>query len=490
MRTTHASHSGIVRMGGGCAVLALTLGLWSAGAAVAKVSPEEAAKVGLEGTELTPLGAIRAGNADGSIPAYTGGITQPPAGYTRGDWYIDPYSDDEILFTITADNYQQYKDKLADGQIALFEKYPDTYKMHVYKTHRSASHPRWYLENSVWNASNTQWCDPPRSEDTKERCVDRDSYRPGLFFPIPKTGGEAIWNHTYYFFGKHWEWTGYGFNAYTDGGYAETTKIDRAISPLFMSAEELPDGNFFKRDGGAMWCFSQEDIAPPRAAGTIFGGCNYFQSNDFDAYLYIPGQRRVRKAPEIGFYDSPGTGSDGLRTADQRFLFAVTGDEEWYNYEQPERREMYIPYNNYKLASPEYDFDDIVRAGHNNPDLIRYELHRVWVIRGKLKDGFRHLGPRRVVYVDEDSWVAVHAEMYDTKDELWRVSEAYPINYYDVPMLSWWGDSHMDLISGRYAGVNSYYNVGADRGTGPPDFHNPPDAAIFTPAGLRKYGVR
>ena len=175
MKAIHASQSGLARTGGGVAVLAMTLGLWSADAALAKVSPEEAAKVGLEGTELTPLGAIRAGNADGSIPAYTGGITQPPAGYKQGDWYVDPYPDDKILFTITADNYQQYKDKLADGQIALFEKYPDTYKMHVYQTRRSASHPRWYLENSVWNASNTEWCDPPRSADTAERCVNKET---------------------------------------------------------------------------------------------------------------------------------------------------------------------------------------------------------------------------------------------------------------------------------------------------------------------------
>ena len=38
---------------------------------MAAVSPEEAAKLG---TSLTPVGAEKAGNADGSIPAWTGGI--------------------------------------------------------------------------------------------------------------------------------------------------------------------------------------------------------------------------------------------------------------------------------------------------------------------------------------------------------------------------------------------------------------------------------
>lgn len=88
--------------------------------ALAKVSPEEAAKLGIEGTELTPMGAIRAGNADGSIPAWEGGIKTPPAGYTRGGWYIDPYADDQVLFTITAQNHEQYKDKLSTGQPLTF----------------------------------------------------------------------------------------------------------------------------------------------------------------------------------------------------------------------------------------------------------------------------------------------------------------------------------------------------------------------------------
>ncbi len=96
------------------------------GNVVAKVTAEEAAKLGVDGTELTPVGAIRAGNADGTIPAWEGGIKTPPAGYKEGDWYIDPYADDKPLFTITAQNYQQYADKLTAGQIAMRKKYPDT----------------------------------------------------------------------------------------------------------------------------------------------------------------------------------------------------------------------------------------------------------------------------------------------------------------------------------------------------------------------------
>lgn len=106
-----------------------------AGAATAKVSTKEAAKLGIEGTELTPIGAIRAGNAEGTIPAWHGGITQPPAGYEEGTWYVDPFADDQPAFTVTAQNYQQYEGFLAPGQIALLKKYPDTFRLPVYLSH-------------------------------------------------------------------------------------------------------------------------------------------------------------------------------------------------------------------------------------------------------------------------------------------------------------------------------------------------------------------
>ena len=157
-------------------------------AAVAKVSEEQAAKLGIEGTELTPLGAIRAGNADGSIPAWEGGIKTPPAGYTQGGWYFDPYAEDKVLFTITAQNYEQYKDKLSTGQIAMLKRYPDSFKLNVYPTRRSASYPKDIYENSIWNATNTEFCKPSLGKDREERCVKREVYKPGIFFPIPKTG--------------------------------------------------------------------------------------------------------------------------------------------------------------------------------------------------------------------------------------------------------------------------------------------------------------
>ena len=461
------------------------------GTATAKVSPEEAAQLGMpdENTPLTPVGAERSGNAEGTIPAWSGGIVSPPAGYSPGDWYIDPYADDEILFTITAQNYKQYEDKLNIGTKALFERYPDTFKMNIYPTRRSASYPDWYYEGSIYNATHTEFCGNPEPT-LAERCVKSDSHKRGVYFPIPKTGGEVAWNHSYFYWGTTYEAHAYGFNAYADGSYADHLKVDRWIMPHVMTAEQKNPDPYFQRGGGALLCGSQEDIYPPRTAGQMFGGCNSYASNDFDAYLYIPGQRRVRKAPEIGFYDSPGTGSDGLRTADQRWGWAITGDEEWYEYLPPRKQEMYVPYNAYKMAQPGITFDDVSRSGHMNQDLKRYELHRVWVLEGTLRPQFRHLGPHRLAYIDEDSWAATGADMYDARGQLWRVSELYNINFYDHKFTYFWADAHMDLLNGRYASVNAWFNIGIKDGHRNAVFNGEPRWDYQKPAGLRRMGIR
>src|ERR1043165_7166012 len=90
------------------------------------------------GQDLTPIGAEMKGNADGSIPAWTGGITTPPAGYKPGMHHPDPFADDAPLYTVTPGNAGQYQDRLTPGQLALLKAYPD-YKMIVYPSRRSAS---------------------------------------------------------------------------------------------------------------------------------------------------------------------------------------------------------------------------------------------------------------------------------------------------------------------------------------------------------------
>ena len=51
------------------------------GAALAAATPEQAAQLG---KNLTPLGAEKAGNTAGTIPAWDGGLTKPPEGFNEG----------------------------------------------------------------------------------------------------------------------------------------------------------------------------------------------------------------------------------------------------------------------------------------------------------------------------------------------------------------------------------------------------------------------
>lgn len=125
--------------------IGVSLSIYST-AGIGAITAEEAARLG--GEVLTPMGSIRAGNEAGTIPEWTGGISVPPAGFDAAkDNYINPYADEEPLFTITRDNYQQYKDKMTVGQQALFERYPD-YFMPVYPSHRSAAWPDWVYEQT------------------------------------------------------------------------------------------------------------------------------------------------------------------------------------------------------------------------------------------------------------------------------------------------------------------------------------------------------
>ena len=119
----------------------------------AAVSADEVAKLK---TDLTPFGAEKAGNKDGSIPAWAGGYTTPIAGDKVGGRRGDPFSGEKPLFSITAKNADQYADKLTDGVKAMLKKYPDSYRLDVYKTQRTAAAPQWVYDNTAKNAVRAQ----------------------------------------------------------------------------------------------------------------------------------------------------------------------------------------------------------------------------------------------------------------------------------------------------------------------------------------------
>jgi len=410
--------------------LALVVVFASSASVFAAVSADQAARLD---KDLTPLGAERAGNADGTIPAWTGGITQPPAGYTPGMHHPDPYADDQPLYVITGANLAQYRDKLTAGSIALLQAYPD-YKLPVYPTHRSASVPARVYEATKVNATRANLV---RDGAGVEGAIG------GIPFPIPQNGMEVMWNHLLRFRGVIAE-RHIAQAAPTRGGTYTLVDFDEEYIFNYYLEGMTPE-----KLGNTAFYFQQEVMAPPRLAGSILLVRETIDQvkEPRNAWVYNPGQRRVRRAPNIA-YDNPGTAADGMRTSDQLDMF--NGALDRYTWELVGKREMIVPYNSFKLHSDKVKYADILKPLHINQDLTRYELHRVWVVEAKLKPGTSHIYPHRTFYIDEDSWQALAVDQYDSRGQLWRVSEAHCINYYEVP--TFWStlEVHTDLLAGRY----------------------------------------
>lgn len=136
------------------------------------------------GNELTPIGAEKAGNADGSIPAWSGGLIQAPAGWSRGKG--DPYASEKPLYSIDASNVAKYQNSLPEGQVALIKTYPG-YRLDVYPTHRSCAIPSEVAERSKAYAGQARiGSDGWRLEQAVGAAVP---------FPVPQSGIEVMWNY-------------------------------------------------------------------------------------------------------------------------------------------------------------------------------------------------------------------------------------------------------------------------------------------------------
>jgi hypothetical protein len=435
-------------------------------AANAAVSPQEAAKLD---TTLTPVGAERAGSSDGVIPAWTGGVNTPPQGYSPAAKHINPFADDKLQYTITAANYKDYADKLSAGQQAMFEKYPDTYRMPVYQTRRSSALPQEIYDVTKKNATDTS---------VIEGGGGLVNYVQGTPFPIAGNGVEAIWNHIVRYRG--------GSVARIVGQATPQANGDYSIVRFkdeFTFSNSLSDADT-TTDTNILFYFKQDVVSPARLAGNVLLVHETLNQvkEPRKAWVYNAGQRRVRRAPQVA-YDGPGTASDGLRTADNFDMY--NGATDRYDWELVGKQELYIPYNSYKLNSGDVTYDEIVKAGHINQDLTRYEIHRVWKVEATLKEGKRHIYAKRTFYLDEDTWQATVIDHYDGRGELWRVAEAHNIMFYDR-IVPWYAvETIYDLNSGRYL-VNGLDN----EETGSYDFGLDRSSGDYSPAALRRSGTR
>jgi hypothetical protein len=456
-------------------LLASTCAVALAGLAAAKVPAEVAARLG---QDLTPFGAELAGNADGSIPAWDGGLTAPPSGVTfdpNAKGYPDPFASDQPLFTITSGNAGSYGDKLTDGYKALLAKKAG-YKMPVYQSRRSCGFPSFVYDANKKNATVGELL------KTADGQLDGNGVSGAIMgapFPVLSNGLELVWNHTlrYRSFKLTRQFAAFPVQTSGDPVSGKITFQDEAIlrwsDPSKARAEDLNNISLY---------YIANTIAPARLAGNVVLVHESLNAavEPRKAWQYNPGTRRVRRAPDIS-YDNPGTNTDGLSTSDA--FDGYNGAPDRYDWQLVGKSEKFIPVNDYKMANATYA--ELVLNGSLNQDLMRYELHRVWTVQATLRAGTRHIYSRRVNHQDEDSYAIVATELYDGRGELWRVQEEPQIAYYHVPLCGLAGEMVYDLQDGRYL-------AGSLRNEEPPVNYsaNELTESRYSPDAIRRMGTR
>ena len=451
---------------GACSVVALSAGVVLPKTARAAVSANKAA---LLKTTLTPMGSERAGNADGSIPAWTGGATTVPAGWTSDQLVMpDMFADEKPLFTVDAANAAQYLNQLSDGIKMLMQKIGIS--INVYPTHRTAAAPQAIYDNIYQNALNAE----PHPQGAR---FGFSGAFGGVPFPVPddddNQGAEIIWNHLT-------RWFGYNYNR-TMSSFISTGGSIQLASTVGLQQHfdyyEL-NGSVASFDG-ILSKLRTSIFAPPPLYGQELIEYDYTNPHKYPAEIWqlLDGQGRVRKAPELAF-DTPFPGSAGFGYFDE--LKGFFGSPEKYEWKSLGKLEMFIPYNNNgqffktpdKLFHPEY----------LNSNLVRWEKHRVWVVDATLAPGERNVVARRKFYIDEDTWMVTLVDEYDAQGKLWKVLCQYNEVRPDVPGTLAAGLLIMDLQASSYIYSLAPFNdpqLGSVLTTtdAPPQRFNPQDMA-------------
>ena len=439
-----------------CATLALT-SIASAG-----VTAEAAGQ--LKST-LTPIGAEKAGNKEGTIPAWTGGYTTAIPGFKNGGRRGDPFAADKPILTINAKNMAQHSEQLSDGVKAMMKKYPD-YRIDVYATRRTAAAPQWIYENTFKNATRAS---------VKENTEVEGAYA-GIPFPVPKAGIEVMWNHLMRWRGENYQMDFHGMIGTADGRNVMTVDgVGDFAVPYY--ANDIPAEKW----NGDYWAIRQVNAGPPIRAGEAVTGRVNVDVNKEASWVYLAGQRRVRKLPNA-CCDTPTPATAGVMSFDELEVFSGRMDR--FDWKLVGKKEMYIPYNTNKTLQPAKD-SDVMVAHYLNPAHVRWELHRVWVVEATLKKGQRHVAPKSLYYVDEDTWNAVLADRWDANGQLWKTMYGLPVVMPDLPATAIISFGFYDLISGtQYNGV--MYNEKSAQYKVMPRY----SGVTFTPDAMTGQGLR
>lgn len=400
------------------------------------------------GKELTPSGAEKAGNKDGSIPAWSGAV-KPTSGWSYGQSRLQhyPHKEDKPLFTIDASNVDKYTDKLSPGQVATIKQI-EGYKMDVYPTRRSCGVPDFVAENTKKNVSTAKI-------DANGWSL-QEAVLPGFPFPIPSNGAEAMWN-------QKMRYRGQAIELYSN----ITATSPRKGSSDWIKA--VSEQTFFfpwatKHENNLSSLPKYEYLtyfaykSPTALAGQALNISVYIDKPNSEVFYYFPGQRRVRRMPSYA-YDSPQIGFENQYTMDEPLVFNGTIDR--FDWKLVGKKELYVPYNVFGGNDFKAKFEDVAQQDFINPTSRHYELHRVWVVEATVKTGSRHIAPKRTFYLDEDSWNVVLADDYDAQGKIFKVREGFLLPVYETGTCDVLTFVQYNLTEGRY--VFDLHSVGAGK---------------------------
>lgn len=449
-------------------VMMLAVAAVFAGSAQAAVSADEAKQLG--GATLTIIGAEKAGNKDGTIPEYKDEIVRSPLEQGKqGNITVDPWND-KPLFSINAQNVAKYADKL-DGMVEIFKKYPN-YRMDIYPTRRTAQFPKYVLDNTLKNATS---CKTVNGEMLISGCYA------GLPFPIPKTGAEVMWNHLLTYEG-HAQVNDFQSWLVANNGSPTLVNTTKTVQ-LWPWYDPSRNGPNTATDN--YWLVRVDVTEPSRRVGEKIVFVDALDQVNLGrrAYQYIPGQRRVKLAPDIR-YDTPSPFGGGGKTMDDSKTFLGAIDR--YDWKLVGKKEKYLLYNDFNNANYQKCPGPVfLTKNFPNPDCMRWELHRVWMVDATLKPGFRHIYKKRKFYFDEDGYGAGTAENYDAAGILYRTSDTV---YYPLPNVSENTGSPsivLDLQNGTWV-IEGFQGV-AGLGSHPTAA---PNLTFFSPEVLAGEGIR
>ncbi len=376
--------------------------------------------------------------------------------------YPDPFLSDQVILTIDADNYIAFKESiLTSGQIKMFEMYPKTFKMKIYPSRRSCTVPPEVLELTKKNAL----------------LIDEGEGIDGIVgsipFPKPNEALHHVWNHILRYRGVEIYGASPFYIINPDG--TRTYGAGEAIAKNFWNPYVRNE------ETGLQGMLMTKVTHPPRladASTVVIESLNAFRTPR-KAWVYNPGTRRVRRAPDIS-YDYMPSAAQGLTTVDQ--FDGFNGAKDRYNWLDLGAQLRLMPYNAYKLH--ETKIEEILSTFHVNQDFMRYELVKVNVVEAKLKDDKRHIIPKRIMYFDSDSHNMLSEETFDDMGLIMAYREFPIINFYDQPMC-------LSVHSATYDFATKRYQLQSVRSTDIPKvkwkLEEPHDIKLFTPEGLKRF---